>query len=327
MSLKNIILIGLTFICTRFCYGQASEVINYHVHVFSNALITNIENQGQKLTDDVYEVTCQHGECSEIKKIKAHNGDKLVLISGPYAFKEDYQLKDSVALISLVQYENDLLKDLVNTDRKNLYGFCGINPNWDFALSETKRCIEDLEMDGIKLHFQCNKININDSLTHSKISEILKYLSNKDRPVLIHLNGTDLYEGQHIAQDFIKNFLNNADEQTIIFAHSGGPGGLTSFNIEVLKEFDHFFKTNKYNRNKKIYFELSGAILKTDYPEKLEPAALKDMIIKIGSEHFLFGSDYPFQTGERYLKVLEEDLGLNPITLRKIKTNNIFMKK
>ena len=53
---------------------------------------------------------------------------------------------------------------------------------------------------------------------------------------------------------------------------------------------------------------------------------LKDMITKIGSKHFLFGSDYPFQTAENYIKLLDADLGLDPLILRKIETRNIFVK-
>jgi predicted TIM-barrel fold metal-dependent hydrolase len=181
-------------------------------------------------------------------------------------------------------------------------------------------------LDGIKFHFQSNQIDLNDAKTQESISEILLFLSEKNIPVLIHLNITDLTNGSGMAKQFIKNFLCNHNKQTIIFAHCGGAGGLYKATLDVLEEFDIFFKTSEFSVNKDIYFELSGTILDQKYPGKISSSELKKIISKMGHKHFLFGSDFPLRTGKKYLELLKEELDLDAEMLESIKTRNIFEK-
>lgn len=251
----------------------------------------------------------------------------MVLLSAPYALKLDSLSADTIDFQNFVQSENDLLKDLVYSDRSNLYGLCGINPTWEFAMEETVRCIEELGLEGVKWHFQGNQIDITDTLTRKSISVILDYLSEKDAVVLIHLNGWDLTNAEGLGKQFIANFLSNDKKQTIVFAHTGGPGGFTKFTVDFLNVFHDFFKTNAFSANKRIYFELSGTILTRSYPGKVDSIELKKIIGSMGSEHFLFGSDFPYKTGNSYQKELVEELGLDPKVLKEIITRDIFFRE
>ncbi len=326
-NIKIILLYVITLISTNICLCQDLKTIDYHVHIFSDDLLHNLADQGFILHDDIFEVNCMDESCSQIDKIKANNSDKLVLISAPYALQIDSENDDSLKLYDFVKGENNFLSKLVNSERNNFYGFCGINPKWQFAINETVRCINDLGLDGIKFHFPSNQIDLNDSKTQESISEILLYLSEKKIPVLIHLNITDLTNGSGMAKQFIKNFLCNHNKQTIIFAHCGGPGGLYKATLDVLEEFDIFFKTNEFSVNKNIYFELSGTILEQKYPGKISSSELKKMISKMGHKHFLFGSDFPLRSGKKYIELLNEELDLDAEMLEYIKTQNIFENK
>lgn len=249
----------------------------------------------------------------------------MVLLSSPYTYKKLNDTENIDDLRAFIQRENNFLKDLVYSNRDNLYGFCGINPNWEFALEEVVRCIDTLKMDGIKFHFQANQIDFENATTKKNILSILKYLFTKDAPVLIHLNGYDLTSGGEIAREFIQSFIETTDEQFIIFAHSGGPGGFTKFTLDVLNEFKDYFNKRPYKKKNKIYFELSGTILQRPYPGKIESKEIIRMMDFLGYDRFLFGSDYPFQSSKSYLKTLEEELQeLGPELFEQLKTRNIF---
>lgn len=325
-NIKIILICGIISISENLCLGQDLKTIDYHVHIFSDDLLHNLANRGFIFQGETFEVNCVEESCSKVDKIKANNSDKLVLISAPYAIQIDSENDDSLKLYDFVKRENNFLNKIVNSDRNSFYGFCGINPSWEFALDETVRCINDLNLDGIKFHFQSNQIDLNDAKTQESISEILVFLSEKNIPVLIHLNITDLTNGSGMAKQFIKNFLCNHNKQTIIFAHCGGAGGLYKATLDVLEEFDIFFKTSEFSVNKDIYFELSGTILDQKYPGKISSSELKKMISKMGHKHFLFGSDFPLRTGKKYIKLLKEELDLDAEMLETIKTRNIFEK-
>lgn len=325
-NIKIILICGIISISENLCLGQVLITIDYHVHIFSDDLLYNLANRGFIFQGETFEVNCVEESCSKVDKIKANNSDKLVLISAPYAIQIDSENDDSLKLYDFVKRENNFLNKIVNSDRNSFYGFCGINPSWEFALDETVRCINDLNLDGIKFHFQSNQIDLNDAKTQESISEILLFLSEKNIPVLIHLNITDLTNGSGMAKQFIKNFLCNHNKQTIIFAHCGGAGGLYKATLDVLEEFDIFLKTSEFSVNKDIYFELSGTIIDQKYPGKISSTELKKMISKMGHKHFLFGSDFPLRTGKKYIELLKEELDLGAEMLETIKTRNIFEK-
>lgn len=325
--MKKLKLLIICCLCVKLLDAQDAPVIDYHVHIFTDTLLANLEERGIKIQKGVYEVDCSSDECLDLEKIKANNSEKLVLLSTGYAFQDTAENSNKVNIQNLVEKENDILHQIVDSDRQNLYGFCGINPNWKFAIDEVSRCIDDLKLDGIKMHFQANKIDLHDSTTTINLNSIFKKLSIQSKPALIHLNGSEMSKGSDVAQAFINNFLQNTNQQTIIFAHTGGPGGLYGFTIDVLKQFSTFISTNQYSQYKKIYFELSGTFLTFRYPGKVENEELIKMIDEIGTEHFLFGSDYPFRNSTEYQKLLEKELKLDDGSLNEILTRNIFEKK
>lgn len=303
-------------------YGQVKGSIDYHVHVFSPDLLSNLKAQGFELYLNEFNLNYLNKDSLKINTLQKGNAEKMVLLSTSYAYKvfNDSELKVKV------QNENDFLRDLVYSDRANLFGFCGINPDWDFAKEEANGCVNELKLDGVKFHFRGNFIDLNNKYTKKNIKDLLKLLSINKVPVLIHLNSTDLTEGSNHAIEFIENFLNNEDEQIIILAHNGGGGGLYKSTIDVLVEFQKYFENNECSKYKYIYFELSGTILERSYPGKIESQELSKMINLIGEERFIFGSDYPMNSSKEYAKILREELLLEPKVLERIITRNIFKK-
>jgi predicted TIM-barrel fold metal-dependent hydrolase len=130
--------------------------------------------------------------------------------------------------------------------------------------------------------------------------------------------------GTEIAKSFITNYLQNREKQTIVFAHVAGPGGVYQFTIDVLTEFEEFMKSSEYSKLKNIYFEISGVLLDSNYPGKLDHQIFYEKMKSIGEERFLFGSDYPFRTSNTYFNQIRSEMEQNDLNLNSILTRNIF---
>lgn len=317
-------LIFLLVILPGWILAQETMTVDYHVHVFSGELLSHLKERGMIMNSEVYEVDCEDGFCSNIDKIRKNSADKLVLLSGAYAYDIEKLNCNLEEYKKLVKAENDFIKKIVNSDRDKLYGLAGINPTWDFAQAELERSIGELKLDGIKMHFQGNQIDINEPQTLDRLKHIFKYLSNHDKIALIHLNGHKMDSGTEMAKSFITNFLQNSEKLTIVFAHGAGPGGVIQFSIDVLTEFEEFLKSNKFAEYKNLYFEMSGVLLTGDYPGKLDHQLFYTKMKSIGEKHFLFGSDYPFRTSRTYLNQIKTDMEENNLNLNSILTRNIF---
>ena len=51
---------------------------------------------------------------------------------------------------------------------------------------------------------------------------------------------------------------------------------------------------------------------------------LEQLILVIGADKFLFGSDYPYRNSEHYIKEINAQLNLNETILKQIIERNIF---
>ncbi len=305
-------------------FAQDLPSVDYHIHVFSDKLLSHFAERGIKIQGGTFEVGCQNEACSNLDTIRKSSTDKLVLLSGSYAYEIETMDCSPEEYEKIVQAENDFVQKIVYSDRENRYGLSGINPKWNFASREVIRTLKELKLDGIKMHLQGNQIDIDEPELRDSLKNIFKILSVNDKIALIHLNGSDVNSGTELARSFITNYLLNEDKQKIVFAHAAGPGGVYPFTLDMLSEFELFMKSNDYAKHKLLYFEISGVLLSFRYPGKVDHKVFYEKMKSIGEDRFLFGSDYPFRTSASYLDQIKAEMEHNNINLDSILTRNIF---
>lgn len=260
----------------------------------------------------------------DIDRIMQQNSNaKMLLITGGYAY-DDLDQYHNALTEKMVKEENDLLKALVNRYPDRLIGFYGVHPLRSFSIREIKRCDEDLELHGIKLHLQGNRINLDDVAHVKKLQAIFELAAERDIPLLIHNNAWELNAGAAYARKFIDTFLQSEDPLTIIFAHTGGGGAYFNFTHDLLSVFRSYFKNDKRSKKHHIYFELSGTVSGNGFPGEHPMSDLADMIMAIGEEKFLFGSDYPFRSSKAYIEEISRELELQEVILKRIIERDIF---
>lgn len=299
--------------------SDSLKLIDYHVHVFSKELVSNLAKQGYNLKNSRFQIIKNNDDdYSKVSAIIEDNkAKKMVLISTGYAYEGLKEYK-------FIKTENDLLAKMVKLHPKQLFGFYGINPLKEYAIKEIIRCNEELKLNGIKLHLQSSHLNLFDSLHLAKLKEVFALAEEKNIPLLIHNNAWDKSFGTTYFRLFQKEILNEFNGLTIIFAHVGGGGGFFKFGYDFLKAFNGYQKRMGNLNTHKIYFELSGVVKRITYPGEKPLKKLLFLMKEIGFEHFLFGSDYPVKSSQTYFKELQQLLKLDDSTLKRIVEKDIF---
>jgi predicted TIM-barrel fold metal-dependent hydrolase len=302
--------------------NDTTKIVDYHVHIFSPELISNLSLQGHNFRQSRFQIIKEKEFYSNISEITLDNKKaKMVLISVGYAYKN---LNGSQSEKDFVRKENNLLSEIVKTNPDNLIGFYGIDPLKEFAIEEIKRCDVKLKLDGLKLHLQSNNLNLKDSIHLSKLKEVFQLADDREIPLLIHNNAWDKSFGKEYFKIFKTEILDKYNSLTIIFAHAGDGGGFYQFGFDFLNEFTLYFQNNEDKIKHKIYFELSGVAKVIKYPKEKTHAEFLEIMKKIGYEKFLFGSDYPVRNSPTYLNELFNLLNIEYDEFQKIKERDIF---
>ena len=300
--------------------GQ-SKVVDHHVHIFSPVLLDSMKNNGRKLPEGIFEVTCDSTECGNLDKIANLTSSYAVLLSATYIYSNiDSMVHNEYGL---VKAENDWAYNLLGASEYEgkMKLFCGINPLKDYALQELKRCVEELNFAGVKLHLTGSGVDIFNEDHVSRLQAIANYVESNNIPILIHNNLDNYTEPSLYYKKLSRIFLENRKQMKIVFAHGGGQGG---FNTKTYKFIDHALSVHDDESSNQLYFEVSGVILKQEYIGKIESNVLGELVEKHGTDHFLFGSDFPFRTSESYFKIIKEEESLSEEVLTKIAANSVF---
>lgn len=324
MKIVLTLIIGLLWISRIDAQIQndTTQIVDYHVHIFSPELITNLSIQGLDFKKARFQIIKEKEEYSNISEITNDNEDaKMILISVGYAYKN---IEGNLTEEEFVKRENNLLAEKVKTNRNNLIGFYGINPLKEFAIKEIKRCDEELKLDGLKLHLQSSNLNLKDSIHISKLKEVFQLADERNIPLLIHNNALDNSFGKEYFKIFTEEILDKCDSLTIIFAHAGGGGHFFQFGYDFLNEFNSYFQNDKSRTKHKIYFELSGVVKVIKYPKEKTHTEFLELMKKIGYDKFLFGSDYPVRNSPTYLNEIFNILNIETGELKKISERDIF---
>jgi uncharacterized protein len=214
---------------------------------------------------------------------------RAVILSGAYAFSAK-DLPPSQDEYAKVRAENDWNAKQVAQFPDRLVAFCSVNPLKDYALTEIRRCAEDLRMRGVKLHFDNSGVALTNP-DHLKRVRAVFFEANRLRlPLVVHLQTQTDY-GAREAKIFLEEVLPEAPDVVVQIAHMAGSG--PGWNDEALRVYaDAVAKGDP--RTKNLYFDLATVAEGQSYGRL---SLLAERIREIGVQRILFGSDAAF--GER----------------------------
>ncbi len=311
------------FCCPSMVFGQnLKQVIDYHVHIFSDALLNNLKQEKYGANF----ITGDPNQYTDIEQIISQNPvKKLVLISTAYGFRLNRIDPDQE--IRLVLAEHNRLSTIADKHPDQIYPFYGIHPLRPYALEAIKRCHQILHFTGIKLHFNASQVDFRKAEHIDRLKQIFAYTGEHQIPTLIHFSNHRSDFGEKEVMQFFHDVLDPAVQQTIIFAHMGGGGWITERSIITIESILSQIESSIGNAHE-IYFELSG-IIHEKWGHKSEVSDYqKNILIKrIGMDKILFGSDYPVANSASYLKSLQHRLKLTAKEMKQISQRDIFSKR
>ena len=186
---------------------------------------------------------------------------------------------------------NDTVAEIVRRYPQQFVGFASVDPHkGDAAIVEIERAVRELGLSGAKFHPGVQAFYPNDP----RFLTLFQKISELKIPALFHTGtnglGAGMPGGGGIKLDYTRpiyldSLSTDVPELVIIGAHPSWP-----WEQEMIAILQH--KPNVYN-------DLSGWS-----PRYIPPALLQEAAGRL-NDKFLFGSDYPFITPDRWLRDFE----------------------
>jgi predicted TIM-barrel fold metal-dependent hydrolase len=209
---------------------------------------------------------------------------------------EDYRRQDIVGVLLAWDAEtatgrkplrNDTVAEIVRRYPEQFVGFASVDPHkGERAIAEIERAVQELGLSGAKFHPGVQAFYPNDE----RFRPLFDKIAALGIPALFHTGtnglGAGMPGGGGIKLDYTRpiyldSLAADHPDLTIIGAHPSWP-----WEQEMIAILQH--KPNVYN-------DLSGWS-----PRYIPPVLLKEAAGRLNHK-FLFGSDYPFITPERWL--------------------------
>lgn len=171
---------------------------------------------------------------------------------------------------------NALIAEIMKKHSERFTGFCRLDPHDSLAITELKRCVNELGLRGIKLHPRAQSLELDEAYMVS----IYELAENYDIPILIHtsgvVKGVDPVKFVNIVHNFSNvNFIVGHSYKAHYGIYSSDPNASSHAFKEIL---------GLARQQKNVYFETSF----------LPIAYLDELIEKISANQVVFGSDSPY---------------------------------
>ena len=317
----SIILLGVIYAQKQ---NELFPKYDHHVHILSPQLISDWKAHGVPFSklDSAY---------TSISYIFRETGaEKIFLLSMAYLYGAEGFTEESE--YEKVKDENNYLAQQVNKLPNQSIGFFSVNPLKEYAEKEIIRCADELNLTGIKLHFNNSSIELTSQDHLSKLKKPFHIISQKKLPVVLHLhNGSESFGIKDI-KIFIDSILANLPELELYIAHLGTSGGYNKITEEILNSFIDYFNSSRMPEKQKIFFDISAVVLTESLEgipklNKDEFGQVSNKIRELGLKRVVFGSDYPVFNSREYLSTLKENLNLTAAEIQIIIENTGSLMK
>jgi predicted TIM-barrel fold metal-dependent hydrolase len=215
---------------------------------------------------------------------------------------------DAETATGLPPLGNDYVAAIVQRYPQQFIGFASVDPHkGKAAVKEMERAIKDLGLAGAKFHPGVQSFYPNDPTFYP----LMEKIQELGVPALFHTGTNGLGAGtpggmgiklDHTRPIYLDSLAADFPGLTIIGAHPSWP-----WHEEMIASMQH--KTNVFN-------DLSGWS-----PKYIPESLLREAATRL-QDRFLFGSDYPFITPQRWLKDFEPLTYFTPEVREKLMWRN-----
>lgn len=172
----------------------------------------------------------------------------------------------------IITASNEFVAEMIAASPDRFIGFASVNPNLNNAPDILYHAIHTLGLKGLKLHPPLQNFMPNDR----KVWPVYEMASNLAIPVVFHVGTTpfgNLVKLKHADPILMDDIANDFPNLKIILTHLG-----------TLWHNESFMITEKHPN---VYIDTAA------YPYEITDILKERLIMRIGEEKFIFGTDFP----------------------------------
>lgn len=273
--------------------------VDFHLHL-------QTWNQNQRLRQmyvntghPEYLAQIPNGMTSAAKIVQlliAAHVNRAVVLSMAYAWGYD-GMAVPAEMQALMRAENDFVASECASYPDRLIPFFSVNPLLDWSVAEIDRCYDELQMAGLKLHFNASQVSLKDPAQLQKVQAILAHADVRQIPVILHFSNGRPDFGVTDAEILIREILLPHPNLKLQIAHLGSGGGYDDNAAAVFDAFIAAYAANPALNRANLFFDVSAVVL-TESKLGIPPTdsrmfpRITAQIRAWGVDNIRWGSDY-----------------------------------
>jgi predicted TIM-barrel fold metal-dependent hydrolase len=216
---------------------------------------------------------------------------RALVLSDGYLAESPLMEPQRPDMTDLMRAANDWTVELAHHYPNRFSSFIAVDPIRPDALPEIARWRGNPAVAGIKLHLTASGINLRKESDLAALAAVFHAAAKAHFAIVIHLRTQQMDYGAPDIQRFIAEVLPAAEDTPVQIAHAAGWSGIDPATLSALGAFANAIKANP-QRFRHVWFDLSGVW--TDKTSPSDKHALVTLVRRIGVQHFLAGSDWPY---------------------------------
>jgi predicted TIM-barrel fold metal-dependent hydrolase len=237
---------------------------------------------------------------------------RALLLSDGYLAESPMMEPQRPDATDLMRAANDWTVGLARRYPNRLSAFVAIDPLQATALPEIRRGQGNPSVAGTKLHLRSSSVNLRKDSDLAALASVFRAAAQARFAIVIHLRTQQMDYGAADIRRFVEQVLPAAGVTPVQIAHAAGWSGIDPATLSALGAFADEIDANPQRFLRHVWFDLSGVwTYKTSATDK---HALFALIRRIGVQHFLAASDWPYSADNLadYFNRVYPELPLTP---------------
>ncbi|MEQ8763303.1 MAG: amidohydrolase family protein [Planctomycetota bacterium] len=296
-----------------------TTIADHHVHLLSPQLVADWKTLGATFSKEA-------SAYSSMADLLAPASDRPALEHAliiPMAhFYGSAELRGALSLDeegewARVRNENDHCAREARKTPGETIAFCSVDFLRPYAWKEIRRCREEWQVRGVKLHLASAGADLRDEEQLAKLAAIASWAEAERVALLIHLDpqrrGLETSDVEH----FLEKVLAPCPALEVSIAHLGGSGGYGDWTRSVFRTITKWLKAEKEaGRPRPGFFLDVSAVWLERESEGVPPSTeeqgqqLAKDLREAGFDRILFASDYPVFDPFESIEAMKESLPL-----------------
>jgi len=267
--------------------------VDHHVHLNSPAIQAFLPGfcEGMRRFGGCDPALTTPHSVDDLLAAMNHAGIRRALVLSDGYLAESSMVPQRPDATGLMRAANDWTVELARRYPNRLSAFVAVDPLRPTALPEIARWRGHPAVAGIKLHLTSSGVNLRKDSDVASLAAVFRAAAQARFAIVIHLRTQQMDYGAADVRRFIKEVLPSAGDTPVQIAHAAGWSGIDPATLSALGAFADDVEA-KPRRFRHVWFDLSGVW--TDKTSPSDKQALVALIRRIGVQHFLTGSDWPY---------------------------------